>query len=724
MFALAVLDGDEALYIARSGPQGRDQQVVEVNEAFTRLLGFEPADVVGRPFGIEIGPDTDEATLHAFLTALEARGAGAAELTLHRKDGSPCPVWLRAQLVAGGDGNLLVVGRLLDLSRRVAAELLAADYAAILEGIARGAALDETLDRVSSVLQSRIPDVEVAIGVLEDDGVIRYRSAPTLDPSVLDAFSASSPSSELGLALRAASPDPLMIDVATDPLAGHLSDVVSAAGHRGLWVLQLRTPRDDRVIGVLAVLSPEVVAPPAVIGLCQRAADLAAIAVYRQAFEDRLRHQALHDALTGLPNRQLLLTRIERLIELSAGPDPDAALLFVDLDQFKVINDSLGHAAGDDVLDQVATRFRSAVRPDDFVGRFGGDEFVVLCEEVGGEEGARAIAHRLAATLERPFRAARSEVILSSSIGIALVTDPSIGSDALIRNADAAMYRAKELGRDNCVVFEDDLHARAVRRMQLEQDLRGALASDGIAVWFQPQVRLADGRIVGVESLARWTPPGHPPVPPKEFIPIAEETGLIVALGRQVLGIACGVAARWRALPGLADLPVTVNLAARQLTDPALLDDVRDTLERAGLPPSALCLEVTESALVNDIDHAVVALERLREMGVRLAIDDFGTGYATLEHVRRFSMANQLKIDQSFVAELGGPSRPDHAIVQATVVLAQALGMSTVAEGVETEAQRQALVALGCELGQGFLFSPAVPAEELTGLLQGGALPA
>ncbi|MCU1454399.1 MAG: diguanylate cyclase/phosphodiesterase with sensor(s) [Acidimicrobiales bacterium] len=637
--------------------------------------------------------------------AVGGRGAGGGP---GEEPGPPSTDWMpRATRESGSaDGDRLL-----------------ADYAAILEGIARGSALDDTLNRVATVLEGRLPGVGVAIGVLEDDGVIRYRSAPSLSGDVLAAFSASSPSSSLGVAVRSPLAAPLVIDVGNDARVGHLREVVAAAGYRGIWVLQLRTPRDERVIGILAVLSPHVTLTDTALVPCERSADLAAIAVYRQAFEDRLRHQALHDALTGLPNRQLLLSRIERLVELSAAPDPDAALLFVDLDQFKVINDSLGHAAGDDVLDQVAKRFRAAVRPDDFVGRFGGDEFVVLCEEVGGEDGAIAIAQRLAATLERPFRAARSEVVLSSSIGIALVTDPSVGPDALIRNADAAMYRAKELGRDNYVVFEDDLHARAVRRMQLEQDLRGALAADEIDVWFQPQVRLADGRIVGVEALARWHAPDRPPVAPKEFVPIAEETGLIVALGRRVLERSCAVAAGWRTRPGLEQLPVTVNLAARQLTDPGLLDDVRETLARAGLPPAALCLEVTESALVNDLDHAVNALDQLRAMGIRLAIDDFGTGYATLEHVRRFSMANQLKIDQSFVAELGGASRADRAIVQATVVLAKALGMSTVAEGVETEIQRAVLVELGCDFGQGYLFSRAVPADELARLLAAGILP-
>ena len=292
----------------------------------------------------------------------------------------------------------------------------------------------------------------------------------------------------------------------------------------------------------------------------------------------------------------------------------------------------------------------------------------------------------------------------------------------MLRNADLAMYRAKELGRDGYVLFEESLYKRVAHRLSLEQELRQALADDRISVWFQPQVRLSDGMIVGVEALARWPRNPEEPISPGRFIPVAEETGLIVSLGRDVLARACRQAAAWRREPVLRTLGITVNVSARQLTDPGLCETVIDLLDEHGLDPFALCLEVTESALVRDLDRAVLALEKLHGIGVRLAIDDFGTGYATLEHVRSFSMADELKIDQCFVADLDRDLPQDRAIVSASVVLAHALGMSTVAEGVETARQLAVLRELGCDLAQGFLFSPARPADDLGPLLRAGAI--
>jgi diguanylate cyclase (GGDEF)-like protein len=427
--------------------------------------------------------------------------------------------------------------------------------------------------------------------------------------------------------------------------------------------------------------------------------------------------------LTGLPNRVMLIERLTELLARSGRLRVDAATLFVDLDMFKVINDSLGHAAGDEVLEQVACRFRAAVRPEDFVARFGGDEFVVLSEQVGGVDGAVRIAERLASTLQAPFSAAGASVVVTASIGIAHADDALMDAETLIRNADVAMYRAKELGRDGYVLFEDLLYQRVAHRLSLEQELRQALTDDLIEVWFQPQVRLSDGVIVGVEALARWPRTPDDSISPERFIPVAEETGLIVTLGRDVLARACRQAAEWRREPALRNLGVTVNVSARQLTDAGLCDTVIDLLAEHGLDPSALCLEVTESALVRDLDRAVLALDKLHGIGVRLAIDDFGTGYATLEHVRSFSMADELKIDQSFVADLERDLPQDRAIVSASVVLAHALGMSTVAEGVETRRQLAVLTDLGCDLAQGYLFSPALPAEELGPLLRAGRVP-
>jgi len=690
--------------------------VTYASPSVREMFDTDQASLLGANLAEVVHPD-DVGALRAVLGHRGRRSRSARLRVLHGRLG-----WrhldihatdLRDEAAVRG-----VVVNAHDITDQVAVELLLAEQTEILEAVARGAPLDVTLDRAWAVLERTVAGAVVSVGLVEEGGMLRHPPRASVPKAVTDALNRTPASSPLGGAMRAAHESPVVIDVIADPVTEPVRSTLLDEGFGGLWLRSIRAPGDERLLGTITVLlerpaDPSTAARESV----DRIAHLTSIAIDRRAVDDRLRHQALHDSLTGLPNRQQLLNRVSGMLAAAGEGVLDSALLFVDLDQFKVVNDSLGHQAGDEVLDQLADRLVGAIRPQDFVARFGGDEFVVVCERVGGEEGAVAIAERLARTLEEPFAAAGSRVVLSSSVGIELVTDTSVAADDLIRNADSAMYRAKEMGRDNWVVFDEELHERLVRRLQLEQELRTAVTSGHITVRYQPQIRLADGWVVGVEALARWDRPGRGEVPPEEFVPVAEESGLIVALGRQVLEEACREAAVWRQQPGLADLGVTVNLAARQLTDDGLLDLVDGVLRENELPPDALCLEVTESALVGDLERATIAVQQLSDRGVKVAIDDFGTGYATLEHVRRFWMANQLKIDQSFVAGLAGGGPQDDAIVSATVVLAHTMGMTAVAEGVETLVQRDRLVALGCELGQRFLFSPALPADELRALL-------
>ncbi|NLD77305.1 MAG: EAL domain-containing protein [Acidimicrobiales bacterium] len=447
--------------------------------------------------------------------------------------------------------------------------------------------------------------------------------------------------------------------------------------------------------------------------LLERARNLAAIAVERRRFEGRLEHQAVHDVLTGLPNRLLLMDRIEQALARGRDQEVDVAVLFIDLDNFKVINDSLGHSVGDRLLEGVAERFRANVRREDTVGRFGGDEFVVVCEGVGGEPGAIEVAETLAAVLAEPVEIDGTEVHVSASIGIAHAADGSADPQALIRDADSAMYRAKDQGRAGHAVFETELHERVVQRLELERALRSALVHGELAVHYQPVVRLADNSIVGVEALVRWDRPGIGVVEPEEFIAVAEETGLVGYLDRWVLTEACQQIAAWRSGGLGSQLRLSVNISARELGDPNLPRLVSDALARAGLTGDALVVEMTESALAADTEGALASLTRLSELGVQIAIDDFGTGYASLDYLRRFSMAHQLKIDRSFVADLDSGRARDQAIVSASLVLARDLGFVSVAEGVETEGQRAVLTAMGCTLAQGYLYCPPLPAAEL-----------
>ena len=663
-----------------------------------------------------VHPDDLEAAKQLLRLAVQTSGEVTTrpfEIRLRAGDGS----WRDLELLGT---NLLddpdvagLVFNARDVTDRRRAEELVTEQATILEGITLGMPLDLTIERILAMIERRIPGGCASIASLDPDGVLRHPWARTFPHAVLEAFDQSPMDGALGQAVRQAYPA-IFTDIAADPRWVHLREIAVGVGFRSCWCYPMLVPGGLEQIGMLTVMHIDPRDPePAEVELLERARNLAAIAVERHRFEGQLEHQAVHDVLTGLPNRLLLMDRIRHAVARCLRNGADVAVLFIDLDNFKVINDSLGHGVGDLLLKKVAERFLAAVDPNDTVGRFGGDEFVVVCEEVGGEEGAVRVSERLAQALDEPIHVDGAEVVVSASIGITLADDIEADPQSLIRDADAAMYRAKEQGRAGHAVFEDELHQRVVRRLDLERALRGALADSELDVHYQPVVRLEDDEVVGVEALARWHRPGEGVVPPDRFIEVAEETGMVVQIDRWVLGEALKRLAEWRGSGFGEDLTVSVNLSARHLGDPKLSDVVEAALLDAGLPPSALSVEITESALAADAAAALYSLTSLSQLGVHLAIDDFGTGYASLDYLRRFAMADQLKIDRSFVADLDTGSTRDQAIVSASLLLARDLGFTSVAEGVETETQRQILIDLGCKLGQGFLLCPPLPASDL-----------
>jgi diguanylate cyclase (GGDEF)-like protein/PAS domain S-box-containing protein len=417
----------------------------------------------------------------------------------------------------------------------------------------------------------------------------------------------------------------------------------------------------------------------------------------RKSAEEALLHQAFHDALTGLPNRALFLDRLGQTLARRERRGSMTAVLFLDLDRFKWINDSLGHAAGDELLNQVSDRLRGAIRLGDSVARFGGDEFVVLCSELDGEWEAEAIAERIHAALSDQFSVDGRDLTVTASIGI-VTTESASGAtaDSLLRDADAAMYRAKERGRDRVESFQRGMQTLALERLQMEGDLRRGIERDELRVHYQPVVRLAGTSMIGVEALVRWEHPERGLVAPGEFIPVAEETGLIRAVGAHVLTESCMQIAAWnRANPDRLPLSLSVNLSARQMSAADLTRLVLRALNDSGLEPGLLCLEITESVLMEDVGASRTVLQSLKELGVRLGIDDFGTGYSSLLYLRRFPV-DFLKVDRSFVMGLGHNSE-DGAIVAGVLGLAHALGVGAIAEGVEEPAQADKLAALGCE---------------------------
>jgi len=447
---------------------------------------------------------------------------------------------------------------------------------------------------------------------------------------------------------------------------------------------------------------------------------------------DQLRHneiqltfQANHDALTDLPNRGRFEARLSDAIRRCARTGRGVAVVFADVDNFKVINDSLGHQSGDELLQAVAQRLAGVLRPQDVLSRFGGDELTAYVEGIDGEEEALAVAHRMAAAMRAPFMLGGVPRFLTASFGIAVTRDPAADPRALLRDADSAMYRAKERGKSRCELFDASMHRDAVERLELENGLRDALARAELRLEYQPEVCLRSGRVVAVEALLRWDHPQLGAISPARFVPIAEQTGLIVAIGAWVLCEACAQAAAWSRTTG-TQVTVAVNLSPRQFGASDLGAVVRRALRDAALPPERLCLEITESAVMADPETAIDTLRTLKRVGVQLAIDDFGVGYSSLSHLRDLLPVDVLKVDRSFVERLGARAE-DRAIVTAVVEMARALGLTTVAEGVEEPEQAALLAELGCDLAQGFHFArPQRPAsvERLLGAEGAGELAA
>jgi diguanylate cyclase (GGDEF)-like protein len=432
----------------------------------------------------------------------------------------------------------------------------------------------------------------------------------------------------------------------------------------------------------------------------------------RRALEDQLAYQAFHDSLTGLANRALFSERLTHALERGVRRTNVIAVLFIDLDDFKTVNDSLGHAAGDQLLVTVAERIRSSIRPEDTCARLGGDEFAVMIEGVTHPEGVVTVARRIIAAMAERLVIAGSDVAVQGSIGIALGSAGQTASE-IMRSADLAMYRAKGEGKGRYALYEPSMHELVLERLELKADLQRAVLADEFDVHYQPIVTLQNGGIVGVEALVRWKHPDRGLVLPGDFISLAEETGLILPLGRYVLDTACRQAATWRKR-GNPALGISVNISAKQLASKNLPLEVTDALARSSLDAAALTLEITESTLL-DSPVVVGRLDELRGLGVRIAIDDFGTGYSSLNYLRRFPV-DSLKIARAFVEELG-TSREQDRLVEAILRLGSTMGLETVAEGIELEHQRDRLRALKCRFGQGFFYSRPVPAEELDAML-------
>ncbi|HWL90122.1 MAG TPA: EAL domain-containing protein [Actinomycetota bacterium] len=603
---------------------------------------------------------------------------------------------LRGLLVVGGSSALPRANRdtLEALTSQVA---LALDSAALTEDLLR----QQTEARFRSLVQNST-DV---VMVVDTDSTVRYVS-----PSVEGVFGYDASELENTKLTRLIHPDDKTQVLQFLTLSGR-----EGATSTGLIESRMRH-RDDFWLHI-ETLRTDLMHDPNVKGIVLNSRDVSE----RKAFEEQLSHQAFHDSITGLANRALFRDRVEHALErLTRNADP-VSVLFMDLDDFKTINDSLGHAAGDRLLGEVGERLRTCLRTPDTAARLGGDEFAILIEDGGESVGAAAVAGRILEALDGPFLLDGKEVFVRASIGIATsgvgrTTGPE-GAEELLRNADVAMYIAKEAGKNRFQIFEPEMHDTALRRLELKADLQRAVENEEFVLYYQPVIRLESGDIEGFEALVRWNHPTRGLVMPLDFIPLAEETGLVVQIGTWVLREACRQGdLLQRIVPEAAPLHMAVNLSARQLQRPEIVQEIARVLLEAGLPPECLVLEITESVMMQDMALSNERLTQLKQLGVLLAVDDFGTGYSSLNYIRRFPV-DILKVDKSFVDGVSDGGE-ESALTAAIIELAGILNLRPVAEGIERADQLDKLLELHCELGQGYYFSKPLPIEGVVELLR------
>ena len=610
------------------------------------------------------------------------------------------------------------------ITARKKIELMHQEQSNIIEMIATNIPLKKILDRLMLHIESQTPGIMASVLLVNTEGShLRLGAAPSLPIAYsekIDGIAIGPNVGSCGTAIYRRQ-QVIVTDIQTDPLWHDYRQLASAHGLRSCWSTPIIS-HNNNIVGTFALYSATVRAPSeAEHQLIQMATRIAGIAIERCESEQRILHMAHHDALTGLPNRLLLELRLSQAILYARRSNHAVSVVFIDLDNFKLINDSLGHNTGDEILRAVAHRMTDCVRASDTVARLGGDEFVIImCEQTNNPDDITTVLQKIQESITQTIHVGQTSLQVTCSMGLARFPGDGEDINTLLMNADAAMYRAKEYGRNNYQFYMTEMNAHIRNKLELQESLRNAIERNELQLRYQPQINLNSGKIFGVEALIRWHHPVMGIISPADFIPLAEQTGLIVAIGNWVLKTACQQNKDWQAA-GIAPITISVNVSARQFKEQTLINGVKAALKESGLHPHFLELELTESLIMQDLSQSIATMHELNEMGVQLAIDDFGTGYSSLSSLKSFPI-NRLKIDQSFVRFLCN-HEDDDAIVKAVISLGHQLKLNVIAEGVETTQQLDFLRNNECDEIQGYLFSKPVSATDITKMLQDTSLP-
>ncbi len=695
----------------------KDQQsrFLVANRATATDLGLASADELIGKSDLDFYPEVIGAQHFAHEQAIITSGRPSFDHEARSFDETTGEKWFSTTKLPCRDeaGHVVgLVGVCHDITSRRQADAMRREQAEVLELVAMNAPLVQVFDRLAHMIEAQIRDVKACVMLLEPNGSrLRVASAPSLpEPfrAALDGMSVGSDARCCGTA--AYRRKTVVTDLAGDPLCQDLCGAASRHGIRGCWSAPVLSHTGD-VLGTVAIYTGLRDEPTAAeLRLMDLSTRLVGIATERQRSEDRIQFMAHHDALTGLPNRTLLADRLERAILGAQRRGFDVTIVLIDLDNFKLVNDGLGHHLGDELLKTVANRIVGCVRAEDTVARLGGDEFVLMLADLPKDsDGVTRVLQAIRASLSQTVSLGARAIQMTCSMGIASFPRDARSVDALLANAEAAMYRAKEVGRDTFKFSMDALNAEMHERLAIQEDLRHAIARGELRLHFQPLVDLRSGKIFATEALVRWQHPILGLISPGLFIPIAEESGLIGAIGRWVLREACRQNKTWQQ-DGFEPLIVCVNVSALQFKEGTLLQDVSEALRDTGLGSEHLELELTESVIMQDLQQAIATMQALAQINVKLSIDDFGTGYSSLSALKRFPVT-RLKIDRSFVDGLPDDSN-DRAITSAVISMAHSLNLKVIAEGVETERQLGFLKDNGCDEVQGFLISkPLAPLE-------------